>query len=175
MQAFVTQPDDEVDGDRPVSMRTILLTQGKSAIVDDADYGYVSEVKWHAAKNVVAGKEHWYAAAKIGGRTVRLHQYIMRPPAGMMVDHRNGNGLDNRRENLRVCTNQQNSANRAPRRDNPTGYKGVKFMGRRWRAQIGRTVLGLFDTPEAAAKAYDSAASSLYGEFARLNLPPEAA
>ena len=83
------------------------------------------------------------------------------------MDHENGNGLDNRRENLRLATHSQNQRNRRRTRDKV--YKGTRRNGKKWVAHI---VLGTFASEEEAARAYDHAATLLYGEFARLNFPP---
>ena len=113
-------------------------------------------------------------------KTLAMHRFIMNPPENMQIDHINGNGLDNRKCNLRVCTNAQNSANKPPQRNNKSGFKGVtKSSANRWRAEIGdhhtgnRQRLGFFKTAEDAARAYDDAARERYGEFAWLNFPEE--
>lgn len=106
-----------------------------------------------------------------------LHRTIMRAPKGSQVDHINGDRRDNRRCNLRVCTQAQNLWNNGKKAHNKSGFKGVYFCGQtqRWRAEIRvnkRCIkLGRFDTPELAAAAYDSAARLHHGQFARLNFP----
>jgi hypothetical protein len=105
---------------------------------------------------------------------IRLHRLLMNPGPGEQVDHRNHNGLDNRRENLRLATAAQNAANARPKRNRP-GYKGVNWHKRnqKWRAYI--TVdrkyihLGVFEDPWEAAQAYNTAALEAWGEFACLN------
>lgn len=106
-----------------------------------------------------------------------LHRMIANPPPDMVVDHINGDPLDNRRENLRVCTRQENMMNQRKRSDNTSGYKGVapnrRNMRKPFKAYIKKDGvqhhLGNFETAEAAARAYDSAAMLLHGEYARLN------
>lgn len=102
-----------------------------------------------------------------------LHRLMVACPEGLFVDHINGNGLDNRRSNLRICTHAENMRNRKTHSNNKSGYKGVYFDkdGSRWRAQIRaegkKHSLGSFDTPEKAYEAYLSASKELHGEFAR--------
>lgn len=159
-------PSDEI--------RYIALTQGKFAIVDAADYEWLSQYKWHL---VAPGK--LYAGRKEGGKTIYMHREIMQPPPGMMVDHIDGNGLHNRRANMRNCTNQQNMRNIHKRRSGASIYKGVYYDKRRhtWYARIchnGKNIhLGTFPTEIEAAHAYDRAARRLFGEFAHLNFPDE--
>ncbi len=104
-----------------------------------------------------------------------MHRQIMNAPAGLVVDHIDGNGLNNRKSNLRVCTQGQNSLNSRPRRNCSSRYKGVSFYKRDkiWQAQIFynfRTInIGRFDDEVEAALAYDRKAEELFGEFAYLN------
>ncbi len=159
------QPTDD-------GIRYIPLTRGKYAMVDAADYPWLSEYKWHV---VAPGKE--YAGRKQQGKTVYMHREIMQPPLGMMVDHIDGNSLNNCRRNLRNCTNQQNMQNirKSPRVG--SRYKGVYYDKRRrtFSAKIchnGKSYhLGTFATEIEAARAYDRKALELFGEFARLNFP----
>jgi hypothetical protein len=158
-------------------MIRIPLSRGLFALIDDEDAA-LAEFKWSAQGG---GGRIMYAARNArqpdGTRkNVRLHRLIMGAPPDMFVDHINGDGLDCRRANLRLATNQQNLANQQRSLNNTSGYKGVTWdrQGRRWRAQIrvhGRNrCLGLFDTAEKAALAYDEAAIRGFGEFARPNL-----
>jgi hypothetical protein len=150
-------------------MKEIPLTQGKVALVDDEDFEAVSAVKWYAQQSRV-----WYAAHK-RDRLVYMHRMILTAPPGMQVDHINGNGLDNRRSNLRLCSNSQNHANLRKRPETSSRFKGVYWnkARRKWHAQIKVNqctfYLGLFESEEAAGAAYDRAAAEHFGVFSRLN------
>lgn len=162
-------------------MREIPLTQGMVALVDDEDYERLARHKWCAIKKT----RRWYAVTSeyLGNRRskiVYMHHVILgRPSKNHEVDHVNGNGCDNQRLNLRWATRCQQMSNVATRGRNKSGLKGVHaHSARRWRAQIknaGKTEhIGLFTSPEDAAKAYDERARELFGEFAWLNFPPQA-
>lgn len=164
-------------GDVVEHVRVIPLTRGKITIVDAGDYDKLAIYKWHAScQNGV-----WSARRSIcqrgTQRDVYMHRVIMDAPAGVEVDHQDGDGLNNRRSNLRLSTRSQNERNKGPRKDNTSGYKGVFRDQNRWRAalsQDGKTVhLGSFRTPEAAARAYDAGVRMLEGDFAWLNFPEE--
>lgn len=154
-------------------MREIPLTKGKAAIVDDADYEQLSQRRWRLLAPKRGGE---YALGQARGVTMAMHRVIACPPPGMEVDHINGNGLDNRRGNLRVCTKSGNQRNqRVQSRAKTSAFKGVSGMrGRtRWVACIklgGRdTYLGSFGNEVDAALAYDAVAREHFGEFARTN------
>jgi len=104
-----------------------------------------------------------------------LHRVIMAADDGVKVDHRDRDGLNNRRSNLRIATLSQNNAN-SFRPANRAGFRGVVAVGKKWRAQIrrdgARVYLGLYETPEDAARTYDRAAREAHGEFATLNFAP---
>lgn len=148
--------------------RIIPLTQGKNAIVDSDDFVWLSQWKWCAIWNPTS--KTYYAQRRRGHETAIMHRDIMCCPCGEDVDHRNHDGLDNRKENLRRCDRGQNVAHQ--RRG---GLKGVcKSIGK-WSAYIcpdyHKIHLGQFTTAEEAARAYDFAALCLFGEFAVLNFP----
>lgn len=147
-------------------------------IVDDIDSD-LAELNWSvkAPRNIKSTK---YAIRqdKTTRKTIRLHRVVMERVLGRkllkkeQVDHINNNSLDNRRENLRVCTNRQNQRNRGKYSTNTSGYKGVSFIKHlnKWGARISLKSeykhLGVFDTPEDAHKAYCEAAKEYHGEYA---------
>jgi hypothetical protein len=117
-----------------------------------------------------------YAATYIDGKFTMMHELVVACPKGMVRDHKDRNGLNNQKANLRIATHSQNQANSPPR--NGRRYKGVYTMeSGRWRAQIQFNhklyYLGSYDTAKEAAKSYDKKAHELYGEFAYLNFPKE--
>jgi hypothetical protein len=162
-------------------IRYIPLTHGLYAIVDAEDYEKLSKYKWAAlfsqrgrliyAARSVQTREN----GKRKRRTILMHREIMNPPEGMVVDHINHFGLNNRRCNLRNCTQAQNTHNCRPRTDGKSRFIGVFPNRGKWQAAItcrGDThYLGLFDDQVEAAKARDRKAIELFGEFARLNFP----
>jgi len=153
--------------------RLIPLTQGKFAIVDAEDNGWLSRHKWCAAKS----RETYYAHRFRDGAIVGVHREIMRAPKGVVCDHKNHNGLDNRKSNLRLCTSAQNQHNKMAKKDCSSRYKGVIRRGdyKRWRARIGfnrkRIHLGDFTDEIQAAMAYDDKAAELFGKFENLKFP----
>jgi hypothetical protein len=163
-------------------MKTIPLTRGQFALVDDEDFERVSKLKWYALKCIRDGQVCWYGArTRPGHRTMLLHRFVMDAPSGVKVDHKDGNGLDCRRHNLRLCTNAQNSAN-SSKKKGTSSYKGVYLdkdgpAKNRWVASIMAnntyTWLGRHETEEEAARAYDSAARAKFGEFACVNFPQD--
>lgn len=161
--------------------RAIPLTQGKIAIVDDADYEYLNQFRWFASKD----KNTWYAMRTVprsnGKETkVSMHRDLLGVLSDAHVDHVDMNGLNNTRGNIRPCTGVENRRNRGAQRNNTSGFKGVTWhkASNKWRAQIRqdgtRKHLGLFDSPEDAARAYDTAARELHGSFARPNFATQA-
>lgn len=160
-------------------MKYIELTQNKKAIVDDEDFEYLNQWKWHIKNN--GRKKVYYAVRGIwdnernNNRFVRMHREILKASKDLEIDHINGNGLDNRRCNLRICNGTQNKGNIKMWENNTSGYKGVGYMKKlkKWRARIHfenkEFHLGLFETPQDAARAYNQAALKYFGEFALLN------
>jgi len=151
----------------------LQLTQGAVAIIDDVDGPAVAGLTWSAHRTTSL---LWYARAWTppSGR-IMMHTLLTGWP---ITDHMNGNGLDNRRTNLRRASRSQNMANRRKLSGSSSAYKGVSLQSDgKWKAQIGharrRIYLGLFCTADGAARAYDEAARQLFGEFAALNFPRE--
>jgi len=164
-------------------------------IIDDEDYERIVEAikykngkpgKWYAHKTCAGSG--YYAFA--GDHRKSMHRVIMDPPKGMDIDHIDGNTLDNRKENLRICTRSQNSQNKKLRCDSASGYKGVHKMKSRnlkkpfkayigipdWREQglkVNQMRLGYYATAGEAARVRDKKAKELFGEFAYLNFPEE--
>lgn len=157
--------------------KEILLTQGKVAIVDDGDFEELNKHKWWTNRY----GNRWYAGRieYQNGKAITflMHRYIMNAPKGMEVDHKNDDGLDNTRENLRLATSSQNKCNISKRVTNKGAFKGVYWYVNRQKWQVyiqvnGKTVyIGSFNTAEEGARAYDKAAVQYHGEFARLNFP----
>lgn len=154
----------------------IPLTRGRVAIVDADVLPELSGYNWRAiVDNRDRGSCYAVADVRTGGKkiTVTMHRLIMKAAKGVQVDHRNGDGLDNRRSNLRLATIQQNSFNRGPNRNNKSGYKGVYWgeSSHKWYAQIKinghKRTIGFFEDKREAWMAYADAAAKLHGEFAR--------
>ena len=144
-------------------MKTIQLTKGKKALVDDEDFDRVNALSWY-----FNGR---YAARKDSNGTMLLHRFIMNTPSDMVTDHINGNRLDNRKDNLRICTQSQNRANSRISITNTSGYKGVCYDKRlkKYRAYIRKDGimhnLGLFVTAKEAHLRYEEEAEKLFGEY----------
>lgn len=158
---------------------TIPLTRGYEALVDDIDAD-LGNLRWHA---LVKGNTVYAARNKKRPGVLHLHRIVLervlaRPLNDTeMVDHINGNGLDNRRVNLRLATHSENLRNQRRSRDNTSGVKGVTWHKRygKWYAQIccngRRHSLGYFTSLEDATRAYETAALNLFGEFASKGAP----
>ena len=161
------------------SFRRIYLGECEWTIVDPPDYYLLNNFHWSAKRD----RQCVYAVRFINdprkrAKIVSLHRIILNPPPGLLVDHRNSNTLDNRRENLRLATHSQNVHNKRKTQSKTSSkFIGVSFEKRcgRWDVRIKHqgklTWLGRFDDEVAAAKAYDNAARKYHGDFARLNFP----
>ena len=159
-------------------MKKIKLTQGKYALVDDEDFERLNHYKWfaqrsgntfYAVRNITTGKGKQ--------KTISMHRVILSLGFGdpQKVDHKNHYGLDNRRDNLRICTHRQNMQNMNPHKNGSSAYKGVWWSKekQKWLAAIrvnGKLKhLGIFVSEREAAKAYDKAAVELFGNYAQVN------
>ena len=155
-------------------MQKIPLSQGKFALVDDEDYDWLSQWKWSLKKagtKVYAFRQRRKSEETLGlPCTVYMHRVLC---AAKRVDHKDGDGLNNQKENLRPCTVSQNCWNVGKFSTNTSGHKGAFWHKgtNKWRAQIscnGKSKhLGYFDSVEEAAEAYKEAAKRLHGEFAK--------
>ncbi len=155
----------------------VELSNGQCALIDDRLSGSVGCWLWTASVN----KYGTYAIRVERGKVVYLHRWIVGAGPGDIVDHMNGDRLDCRVANLRLCTNSQNQQNRRKRGTprSTSRFKGVYWDGARWVARVhlnGQSIhVGRFTSEEAAARAYDSKAAAVFGEFAHINFQSEAA
>jgi hypothetical protein len=167
-------------------MKTIALTKGKVTLVDDADHEELTKYKWHATESsrgkfyartaVYFGKE---AGTKSGNKMMFMHRMLL--PDAPTVDHIDSNGLNNCRNNLRKCSQKENTRN-SQKQKKKAGFKGTTWISwekgkkGKWVAQIQtggkRFYLGCFEREVDAARAYDAAALKHFGEFAKINFPP---
>ena len=166
----------------------LLTGNGFAVLVDAADVEFLSQFLWNAYAPDKALPNAFYVMTGVYDRerrrtnTVWMHRLLLVAPAGLQVDHIDGNGLNNCRSNLRLCTQSQNNAN-ARFKPGASGFRGVYKRKGRYRALIssGRRegakmrYIGSFASAEDAARAYDRVAAEIYGEFATLNFPEVAA
>lgn len=171
-----------------IALRPTKHFLGLTCQIDPQDYPLVSRFKWSAIK--VSPQNHYpYAVTWDVGRLMFMHRLIMNPLPGIEIDHKNGDGLDNRRKNLRICTVSENRQNTAGWKNRPSKHlQGFKFKGvyhpnrctgnqggKPWEARIcyggKQRVVGNYFTPQEAALAYDEQARIHHGKFARLNFP----
>jgi len=158
-------------------MKTIPLTQGKVALVDDADFEKVRGHTWCAHKI----ERCFYAATNIrkpDGTGTMIHMHCLLLPGSKRVDHKNGDGLDNQRKNLRAASNAENCRAFKRKQANTSSiYRGVRWhtLRQKWTAQLFTNKkqwhLGYFKKEQDAARAYDAAAKQFFGEFASPNFP----
>ena len=147
-------------------MKEIKITQGKVTVVSDEDFEMLSKCKWHA----VFTKGHWYVKSVVDGQQVYLHRFLMKPKSSkILVDHINGNGLDNRRENLRFATKQENLRNRGIQKNTTSGFRGVslhkqtgKFTAQ-YKISGKKYHIGIYKTAKEASEAYET--KELFGKF----------
>ena len=153
--------------------KEIQLTKGIVTIVDDADFEYLNQFKWYLLKS----NSNYYAirTKRPENKLIQLHRIVIQAKQGEIVDHINGNKLDNRKCNLRICTKSQNCQNRKISKLNKSGFNGVSWniRNKKWVAQIAcnnqKIHIGFFNEPIEAAKAFNAAALKYHGEFANLN------
>ena len=156
----------------PKSSGLMPLSRGAYAIVDTELLRLLNLHRWSLMIDRFGSR---YARRFEKGRTIYMHREIMDSPNGMEIDHINGNGLDNRKINLRVCTRSQNRQNSRKRTAKSSPFKGVDWYKRdlKWRARIKikglEIYLGVFESEIEAAEAYDKKAIELFGEFANTN------
>jgi hypothetical protein len=153
-------------------MKKIKLTKGKVALVDDEDFKWLSKHNWYAS---ISGY-NYYAQRTKKRKNIRMHRVILNAPKGVIVDHINGNSLDNRKQNLRLCSQSENMCNRLSPVINTSGFKGVSQIktSKKWEAYINkdgkRVRLGNFLSAKEAALAYNKAAIKYPRDFAKLNI-----
>jgi len=160
-----------IDGD----VCYVPLTKGYEAILDASDAHIVDGFNWQV--NIMKAKKHplIYAQRQVGRRTIMMHRSIMAPESDLFVDHRDGNGLNNRRSNLRLVTQSQNLCNQRLSSTNTSGFKGVfwsEYVGKRY-VQIElngkKKCLGHYADIQDTAAAYAKASKDLHGEFGRIS------
>ncbi len=155
-------------------MKEIKLTHGYVALVNDEECEFLSRFSWRAHEDKKTGTV--YALA-----TMSMHRLIMRPSKSETIDHKDGNGLNNQKSNLRPCSKSQNAQNMKARKTGTSIFKGVSWdaPNLKWRTGIKvnhrQVILGWYSTEIDAARAYDAAAVYYFGEFARLNFPDKRA
>lgn len=157
-------------------MRKIELSKGKHTIVDDGLYEELSSYSWHCTYYGYAARKSRKTEEDHGASYIMLmHRFIMNAPAGMDVDHINGDRLDNRMSNLRLCTRGENIKNRIKKKNSTSRFIGVAWDKKRnvWASHIcsnyKRMFIGHFDNEYDAALAYNEKAKEFHGDYAKLN------
>jgi hypothetical protein len=173
---WVVEGRGELPEPPSADIRYISLTKGKYAIVDAEDYERLAKHRWFAKKS---GSNKFYACRTENGRGISMHREIMQPAPGKVVDHIDGNGIYNRRRNMRNCTISQNAhnTNRPVKEGKVSKYIGVFRRDGKWGARLAyngkQQHIGMFDTEIEAAMARDRKAIEVVGEYAKLNFPRE--
>jgi hypothetical protein len=166
---------------KEIMSKIITLHNGSECLVDDADFEFLSQWSWQCdAKGYAVRSVH---LGRIDGKwkksTIKMHRLLTACPKQYQVDHINGIKLDNRKSNLRICTNGENQMNGGAYKTSATGYRGVSWCRKtkKWKAQIQhnkhKQYIGVYPSKEAAALAYNRKAVELFGQFARPNQIPE--
>lgn len=176
-QGTVTHRGDGTS--KGVTVKKIPLSNSKRfALVDDSDFVWLSHFRWNEFKSTSAKLGMSYAYTSLSTHCIFMHKMILQ--GARQIDHRDCNGLNNQRCNLRPYVGAQNQHNSRKRKNTSSKYKGVCWHKptKRWRSLIvcdhKRYHLGTFCDEKLAGQAYDAAAIRLFGEFARLNFPKEA-
>lgn len=150
-------------------MRHIRVSENKFTLVDDEDFDWVQKHNWVITKAGYVGLSNGD-----GSFGVLLHRAILRAKSNEIVDHKDGNKLNNQKCNIRICTKSQNQMNRGVSKKKSIRYKGVYASGKKFTSYICMNgivyYLGTFDNKIDAAKAYNDMATKLHGEFAKLNV-----
>jgi hypothetical protein len=158
-------------------MKEIKLTKGFVALVDDEDFEYLNQFNW--CFNIKDGAVAHTPKSGHNGKIMKMYKIIMNAPKKMEVDHINGDKLDNRKENLRVCTHSENMKNiKILRSNNTSGFKGVHKHRNKYVVNISNgsgksEYVGIFQNKIDAAHVYDTEAIKRFGKFACLNFPKD--
>jgi hypothetical protein len=154
-------------------MKEINISRGKKVFVDDEDFNILSQHKWNACCDGISKNFYARRTARVPGggwMAISMHRFILGNKCiGFVVDHKDGNTLNNQKINLRICTRSQNGANRKIQKNNTSGYPGVSKSRNKWQANImvnkKSKHLGVFETPEMAYNAYKLECKKAFGEF----------
>jgi|ERR1035437_699119 hypothetical protein len=155
-------------------MKEILLNQSKVAFIDEEDYERVNKYLW--CVDYKPSSDTYFAFTHIKGKKTYLHSFILNTPKGLQVDHKDHDGLNDVRNNIRICTQTQNNANNRKMKNTSSKYKGVSWTRNygKWEAYIKinkiKKNLGYFTSEKDATLAYNKTAIKLFGEFALLNI-----